>query len=180
MIINKFQQKDYFSSKFSDKLRANIINLPPEDVCNIKLNHAYIRKNFDIGIFGNSRSININAKSLDLNNQSFFNFSIPGQSFRNSIGMIKELSNKNKLPQKIIISFDFFELGLPGGNKICSNSFIDRFSDIVRDLNYLQKKKLYYDSLILLYHHIFTELENLKYKISIIRNKTFLNFFLVV
>ena len=55
-------------------------------------------------------------KNLDLNNQSFFNFSIPGQSFRNSIGMIKELSKKKQTSSKIIISFDF-ELGLPGGIK---------------------------------------------------------------
>ncbi len=114
---------------------------------------------------------------MGLSNQSFFNFSIPGQSFRNSIAIITELSKQKKLPKKIIVSYDFFELGMPGDNQICFVSFFDRFANILSDYKFLFKKKMYYEGVIYLYNNFITELRNLKYKISIVRNKTILKLF---
>ena len=178
-MINKILDNNYFTSQYTDSSRSNLINLPAEDICKIKLNHAYTSQTYDVAIFGNSRSLNISKVDIDLGNQSFFNFSIPGQSFRNSIAIITELSKQKKLPKKIIISYDFFELGLPGHNQICFISFPDRIVNILGDFKYLLKKKLYYDGMIYIYNNFISELRNFKYKISIFRIKTILKLFFI-
>ena len=176
-LINKILDNNYFTSQYTDSLRSNLIDLPAEDICKIKLNQAYTSQTYDVAIFGNSRSLYISKDNIDLGNQSFFNFSIPGQSFRNSIAIITELSKRKKLPKKIIVSYDFFEFGLPGDNQICFISFSDRIVNILGDFKFLLKKKLYYDGTIYIYNNFINEFKNFKYKISIIRIRTILKLF---
>lgn len=77
----------------------------------MKLRHAALSPTpYDVGIFGNSRALNISAKDIDRGACRFFNFSIGGESLRASAALIEQLSAIKKVPRVIIVSVDHFEL----------------------------------------------------------------------
>lgn len=69
----------------------------------------------DIGVFGNSRSVMLSAEHLDLENRkTFFNFSVGGTSFLQSVRSIEYFADKKLLPKNIIVSFDNRHLQFDG------------------------------------------------------------------
>jgi len=64
----------------------------------------------DVGIFGNSRSVQLSADDIGVSREAFFNYSVPGGSFRQSVNLIEALSGHAALPETIIVSVDHFEL----------------------------------------------------------------------
>ncbi len=92
-------------------LRAALDRLPEEDITTLKLRHARAVPRYQIGLFGNSRSIQVGAREFrtgegEAASGSFFNFSVPGASIRQSVSMVERLAEIGKLPDVAIISFD--------------------------------------------------------------------------
>ncbi len=87
-------------------LRAALDRLPEEDITALKLRHAGAVPRYRIGLFGNSRSIQVGAKELKTGEGEFYNFSVPGASIRQSVSMVEWLAEIGKLPGVSIISFD--------------------------------------------------------------------------
>ncbi|HWV55305.1 hypothetical protein [Pseudorhodoplanes sp.] len=68
-----------------------------------------VRHTFDIGLFGNSRSIMVGSQELDTP-CSFFNYSIPGTTFRTSVALLEALAAQNRAPNLAVISLDNLEI----------------------------------------------------------------------
>lgn len=89
---------------------AIIDELPAADVVKIKINHANISSRVKVGLFGNSRSVQVSSQDIGLENGGFFNFAVPGTSFRQSTIYLEQLSKMGKTPEIALVSFDNFEL----------------------------------------------------------------------
>ena len=98
----------------------------------LKLRHAEQSGRYDIGLFGNSRSMDVGSRNLGRETCSFFNFSLSGESLRGSVAMLEQLAVRQKLPRVAVVSVDYFEL------QLYSNPFyisaIDRWHTGLRDL----------------------------------------------
>lgn len=124
-------------SRAHDGDRAALADLPAVDRAAAKLRHASLRPPFALASFGNSRVLMLNTATLKKLPGDFFNFGIGGQSFRQSNRMLQLLVSMDKLPETVLISFDYPELGLPGGEPV-SPGFIERIRDRVDDMGHLQ------------------------------------------
>jgi len=80
--------------------------LPASDIVAIKLRHALAHPPYEIGLFGNSRSVEVTSAHLGLAPGRFFNFSVGGMSIRQSIASLEELAAADKAPRVALISFD--------------------------------------------------------------------------
>ena len=89
--------------------RSQLDSLPGKDIATIKVNHAKSVERITLGIFGNSRSIQLTAEIMR-SGGTFFNFSVPGSSFRQSIIMLEYLAKVNRLPKVTIVSLDNLNL----------------------------------------------------------------------
>ncbi|MSP67829.1 MAG: hypothetical protein EXQ96_07000 [Alphaproteobacteria bacterium] len=85
----------------------------PDRIWAAKIAHARETPRYDLGLFGNSRSIMVAAGDIDLPCR-FFNFSMPGESFRNSVEMLEALGRHHRAPAIAVISLDNFELQYMG------------------------------------------------------------------
>lgn len=94
-----------FDSQGSGTLKS-LEALPEQDITALKLSHARHAAPYDIGLFGNSRSIQAGSDAPLLESQTFFNFSVPGTSFRNSVAMIETLADEGVLPRLVLVSLD--------------------------------------------------------------------------
>ena len=90
---------------------------------------------YKYAIFGNSRSLMIGRNSLGLSENQYFNFSIPGQSLRNSVMFLEWLAMKGKLPAEAVISVDNFALQLYGNGTILDP--VIRLNSLFGDLSVL-------------------------------------------
>ncbi|CAN0592370.1 unnamed protein product, partial [Laminaria digitata] len=63
----------------------------------------------EVGVFGNSRSVQLTAADVGVTG-SFFNYSVPGGSFRQSVNMMELLGRRSVLPKTVVISIDHFEM----------------------------------------------------------------------
>lgn len=71
--------------------------------------------NYNIGVFGNSRSIMLSSSHFSLkDHKDFFNFSVGGTSFPQSVRAIEYLADRGQLPSTIIISLDNRNLQFDG------------------------------------------------------------------
>lgn len=68
------------------------------------------RQSPDVGIFGNSRSVHLTARDVGMPDGRFFNYSVPGGSFRQSVSLMEVLSTRSSLPKTVVISIDHFEM----------------------------------------------------------------------
>lgn len=87
-------------------LRQRLDRLPETDLASLKYRHAAQSARFQVGLFGNSRAVQVSAKNLGLDETSFFNFALPGTSFRQSVVFLEALVDKGKGPKTALISFD--------------------------------------------------------------------------
>lgn len=85
----------------------------PDRIWAAKIEHARAVPRYDLALFGNSRSIMVSAADLGLSCR-FFNLSMPGESFRNSVEMLEALSRQGSAPAIAVISLDNFELQYMG------------------------------------------------------------------
>lgn len=95
----------------ADRINGMYIDAwPEEDLHHIKYKHALENERYDVGVFGNSRAVMLQKSDVlvheNLSDVTFYNFSIPSTSFRNSLNLMESLSSRGKLPRLSIISFD--------------------------------------------------------------------------
>ena len=100
---------DPFAIKTNNKLVSlDGISLPV--FAELKVRHVKSQPRFDIGLFGNSRSLNVGIDDLSLSDCKFFNFSVGSESFRFTVANLERFHTMGKAPKLALISIDHFEL----------------------------------------------------------------------
>ena len=99
-----------YDSSFSG-LEAQTNRFGARDLLAAKYHHAVqTKKPYNIGIFGNSRSVMVSGSDINLTTSEFFNFSVGGTSFIQSVTLLEELAKQGVAPKTAIISIDHPEL----------------------------------------------------------------------
>ena len=141
-------KRDVFNEK-NEKFLNSLYKFPSEDLAEFKFQHAKKKEIYDIGLFGNSHVLMVRSKNIKFTNQEFFNFGIPGNSFRQSVSFLNELYFINKVPKVILIGIDHPEMGLAGEarfpfySKFILNR-IDDFKYLIFERNYNLKESIYF------------------------------------
>lgn len=91
-------------------------NFPSTDLVASKLLYAVGRtRPFELAIFGNSRSVMLSTADIPgVDPRGFFNFSVGGTSFQQSVRSVEYLASHSVLPKTVIISYDNTELQFVG------------------------------------------------------------------
>lgn len=110
---------------YLDKLSGTVL-------AGLKRIHARNHGRYDIGLFGNSRSLNVAGSDIGIDGCSFFNFSVGSESLRSSIAYLELLAADGRLPRIAAISVDNFEL--QRYNNPLFLSVADRWALIARDM----------------------------------------------
>jgi len=101
-----------------DGRRAALDTQSLDDLAHYKLAHASANASTNgavrVGLFGNSRSVMVSHDDLGLPDGTFFNFSLPGGSFRQSIMFLEALEHADALPRRVLVSLDHLSLGFYG------------------------------------------------------------------
>ncbi|MEQ8603740.1 MAG: hypothetical protein RIB45_10500 [Marivibrio sp.] len=79
-----------------------------------KMAHARHNPVYTLGLFGNSRSVRVSAQDLGLDPDQYFNFSVPGLSYRASVLTLERLAAAGKAPATSLISLDNLHLDYSG------------------------------------------------------------------
>ncbi len=127
---------DAFQLKRSDSRALSKMDFLPSLIhARAKMATALRNERFNYALFGNSRSLMIGHELLNLPAGQYFNFSLSGQSFRNSVMLLEWLADAGKLPKTAIISIDHFGLEFFGNGTI--PSLYVRLRSLVRDIGSL-------------------------------------------
>lgn len=100
---------DPFANQSKHRL-ASLDGLPLPVFAELKFRHVERQPRYDIGLFGNSRSLNVGIRHLSLGDCRFFNFSVGSESFRFTVANLERLHEIGKVPRLALISIDHFEL----------------------------------------------------------------------
>jgi hypothetical protein len=141
----------------------------------MKVHHGVLQKRFDIGLFGNSRSLDIGKQHLKLGACSYFNFSLSGESLRASAALLERLAASGKAPRIALVSVDNFEL------QLYSNPFFltmtERWRQGISDIKYgvAQSSVTTRELLKMIWRHAHTEWQLFKLSLNIttIQNSLF-------
>jgi len=88
---------------------VDLASMPVSSAARLKLRHADLNPPFDVGLFGDSRSLPVSQADIGPAVR-FFNFSLSGQSVRASVALLEALARRGKAPRIAVISLDHFEL----------------------------------------------------------------------
>ena len=127
-------QYDVFTSS-DDRERSGLSELTSLDVARRKFLHALSGPPYDVGVFGNSRAIMVSTADIALDPGHFFNFSVGGQSLRQSTRMLEDLAAAGKAPQIALISLDHLELNFYSTSEF--PGFFARVSEAIDGASYL-------------------------------------------
>lgn len=94
--------------------RQNIDLLTPADVLAVKAAHASRTAPYQVGLFGNSRAVEVSHTDVGLPPMAFFNFAVGGTSFRQSVALLEYLSEYGIAPQVAIVSIDNHDIEFVG------------------------------------------------------------------
>lgn len=97
-------------SKTSENPSIYLDNLTAGVFAGLKRIHARRHSRYDIGLFGNSRSLDIGKAQLKIDGCSFFNFSIGGGSLRSNVAYLEQLAADGMAPRIAVVTVDNFEL----------------------------------------------------------------------
>lgn len=81
-------------------------HLEPGELYRVKLEQARRSPRFEIGVFGNSRSLSLGAADLAVGPGKFFNFSMPTQTILGVHKVLHELQEMDKIPNVLIVFQD--------------------------------------------------------------------------
>lgn len=102
-------------------------------IAKMKLRHAALSPTpYDVGLFGNSRVLNVSADDIDHQACRVFNFAVGGESLRASAALIDDLIAIKKVPRVIVISVDHFELQMYN-NPFFVSAWV-RFQHFINDM----------------------------------------------
>jgi hypothetical protein len=105
------QSATAFGNSGDLRLRQNIDILSVADIVAIKAAHATQRAPYEVGLFGSSRAVEVSHSDVGLQAGTFFNFSVGGASFRQSVALLEYLARHDRAPGLAIISIDNHDLG---------------------------------------------------------------------
>ena len=97
--------EDVFATGDEDGLRR-LAGLPIHDLTALKRRHAAASPRYDIGLFGNSRVVQVGAADIGIDEDRFFNFAIPGTTLRQSVELLELLVTDGTAPRMAVISLD--------------------------------------------------------------------------
>jgi hypothetical protein len=100
---------DPFANQPKHRL-VSLDGLPLPVFAELKLRSVERQPQYDIGLFGNSRSLDVGIRHLSVGNCRFFNFSVGSESFRFTVANLERLHEIGKAPRLALISIDHFEL----------------------------------------------------------------------
>lgn len=100
---------DAFAANDAARL-TRFAQLDEHAMAELKVQHALARPPNDVGLFGNSRIVQVSAEDLGDSAGSFFNFAVPGSSLRQSATLLETLSGGGRSPRVAVVSLDHFEL----------------------------------------------------------------------
>jgi hypothetical protein len=95
---------------------VDLKGLSVQSVVAAKLSHgATLGYAHDVAIFGNSRAVMLGARHIEtIRGRTFFNFSVGGTAFQQSVRSLEYLANHGKAPRIAVISYDNAELQFVG------------------------------------------------------------------
>jgi hypothetical protein len=105
------QSKTAFGKSGDLRVRQNIDLLSVADIVAAKAAHAMRRAPYEVGLFGSSRAIEVSHPDVGLQADTFFNFSVGGASFRQSVALLEYLARHERAPSLAIVSIDNHDLG---------------------------------------------------------------------
>lgn len=116
-----------------ERERIHIARLPSVFVTLAKMKAVNSREKLSLGIFGSSRSLMLSHKDMGVSIDEFFNFSIGGQSFRNSTVFLKWLADRNRAPYFSVIAIDNFQLEFFGNPSFANIEIrlVSMFDDVL-------------------------------------------------
>ncbi len=108
------QSISVFGSQGLAAYRDRIDHLSVPDIVAMKSAHALQAPPYAVGLFGNSRSVEISGSDIGLPNGVYFNFSVGGTTFSQSVATLEYLSYQGKAPKLSIISIDNHDIEFTG------------------------------------------------------------------
>lgn len=94
----------------SNAFRVEMDGFGPGDRIALKAAHGMSEPAYDLALFGNSRSVMVGAEHLGPAGQGFFNFSVGGTGFLQSVSLLETLAAEGRAPKTALISLDHLEL----------------------------------------------------------------------
>lgn len=102
-----YLQRPSANDPFSHPERLTGLSARPGiDVLAAKFAHGSLRQEIGAGLFGNSRSVSVGRAHFSDSPPDFFNYSVPGTSFRTSVGLLEQLVARQRVPKVVFISLD--------------------------------------------------------------------------
>jgi hypothetical protein len=123
---------DPFGANANSRNPVSLDAYPMPVFAELKSEHAKARPQVDIGLFGNSRSLDVGLQHLSSKACSFFNYSIPGESIRGSISYLERLAADDAAPVTAVISLDNFEIQFYGNPE--AEPFLPRVTRALKDV----------------------------------------------
>ena len=151
--------------------QVNLDEFSSPTFAKMKVHHGFSHERYDVGLFGNSRSLDVGSQHLKLETCSYFNFSLSGESLRASVSLLEQLAMKGKAPRIALVSIDNFEL------QLYSNPFfpytMERWQQGIADIRYgiFQESISFHELAKMVWRHIFTEWEIFKLSFDIARKR---------
>jgi hypothetical protein len=151
--------------------QVNLDEFSSPTFAKMKVHHGLTQKRFDIGLFGNSRSLDVGSRHLKLGECSYFNFSLSGESLRASATLLEQLAAKGKAPKIALVSIDNFEL------QLYSNPFFpdinERWHQGIADIRFgvLQSNISLSELVKIVWRHAYTEWRIFKLSFNIARKR---------
>ncbi len=97
--------EDVFETGDAEGLRR-LAGLPIHDLAALKRRHAASVPRYDIGLFGNSRAVQVGVADIGIDDARFFNFAVPGTTLRQSVELLELLVEDGSAPRVAVISVD--------------------------------------------------------------------------
>jgi len=94
--------------------RVRFAQITEAELYAAKLAHGRAAPRYAVGLFGNSRAVMVGTHDLEAAARRFFNYAVPGSSFRTSVALAEELARAGKLPTIVLISLDHLEIQFDG------------------------------------------------------------------
>jgi len=100
---------DAFAAADAARLER-LAQLDEHAMAELKVRHALSQPPLEIGLFGNSRIVQLSAGDVGASGDRFFNFAVPGSSLRQSVALLEALIDAGRAPKAAVISLDHLEL----------------------------------------------------------------------
>jgi hypothetical protein len=106
MAIYRVDLSDPFAETAADGKCRTLDMFTPQDIAEIKYEHAEALERFDLGLFGSSRVLMVGSSDIDSRSSRFFNFAVGGMSLRQSVALLESLAAVKRAPRLVLIGFD--------------------------------------------------------------------------